>query len=433
MEDNGLVISRFGGRYASSGHGSPDATYADHPPLLYGEGFVARAIAGHSAAATTAPAWVGSLAAMALLAWLLLDAGLSPPAVAAGLALGLGSSMFFVYGTMLDTFVTSVPFGLAALLAAQRAKREKPFVWPVTVALGALAALAGWQALFVAGCGVFWVLASHRHEAGGWRRALPLGIGVVGGFAMVVGWVLWVDDSLDVLLNQGGVRASSVSVGTWADYQIGALRSLFNPVVILACPLLFAAAYRNRHTRGLVVALLVTVVGYTAAFRQGAANHVYWNFWLVLPLAVAGAAAAELIQTRLRGRRHDLAYTVLVLVAASCVLIPAFFDHGDSRRVVAEGTTAPALIQRAEQLRGGPVTVAMNAIPEDTESWIPYLTGIPTVTFETRQQLLAAATRHPDLLVFTGLPPSGPKRAELLQRAFVSNDNYVLVPASSFP
>ena len=50
--------------------------------------------------------------------------------------------MFLVYGTMLDTPITSFPFTLAIVLAWQRARQGRPWPVPIVIALSVVAALA---------------------------------------------------------------------------------------------------------------------------------------------------------------------------------------------------------------------------------------------------------------------------------------------------
>jgi hypothetical protein len=114
LREVGPVESRLGTRTALGG------TYANHPPLIYLETTLAEVVGGPARAATRAPAWLGSLATIVLLTILLRDAGLGMVSAAVGVAAVAITPMFLVYGTMLDTPVTSLPFGIGLLLVAQR-------------------------------------------------------------------------------------------------------------------------------------------------------------------------------------------------------------------------------------------------------------------------------------------------------------------------
>ena len=107
-------------------------------------------LTGERPVALRAPALLASLAALVLLAALLRDAGFGLGDVAGGLAVAGTSAMFLTYGAMLDTPVLSLPFGLAAVWAAQRAWQGRPPPRPVLLATGLVAALAGWQSLLAA-------------------------------------------------------------------------------------------------------------------------------------------------------------------------------------------------------------------------------------------------------------------------------------------
>ncbi|MDP1806672.1 MAG: hypothetical protein Q8K72_15955 [Acidimicrobiales bacterium] len=142
--DDGPLSTRMGTRSVENG------VYANHPPLLYVETALFGAVAGDSPGAARAPAWMGTIAMLVLLSVLLLGAGLRP--VAAGMALVLASvtPMLLVYGSMLDTPVASLPFGVAVLVAWERARRGRPVPAAVAGALTGLAVLSGWQSLLMA-------------------------------------------------------------------------------------------------------------------------------------------------------------------------------------------------------------------------------------------------------------------------------------------
>jgi hypothetical protein len=193
------IGSRLGGEL------EPGYTYANHPPLIIGETALAETIAGEHRIVTRSPAWLGSLVALLLLCWLLIDAGLSPSAVAAGVVSTWRSAMFLVYGTMLDTPITSLPFMLATLLAWQRSWRRRPWSVPVMVGLGFVAALAGWQSFVVAALAATTLVLDALRRRRGWSPPLAMGGGAFVGLVVTLSWIRWVYGSLQPLLNNRAI------------------------------------------------------------------------------------------------------------------------------------------------------------------------------------------------------------------------------------
>jgi len=142
---------------------------------------------GRRPAATGAPAWLGSLAALGLLVVLLRERGLSLLAVATGVSVVALSSMFLTYGAMLDTPMTSLPFGVGLLLLWQRVRAGRRVHALLAFSVAALAALAGWQSMLVATAVAGWELAARLRGARR-RGALALVAGAVVGAGMALLW-----------------------------------------------------------------------------------------------------------------------------------------------------------------------------------------------------------------------------------------------------
>jgi hypothetical protein len=75
-----------------------------------------------------------------------------------------------------------------------------------------------------------------------------------------------------------------------ARQQASYLRDGFPVGFWLGLPVLIWGVV-DRRTRALVVATLGTVMAYAVAFKNGAYDHSYWLYSLLLPLALGGAAA----------------------------------------------------------------------------------------------------------------------------------------------
>lgn len=182
---DGPVESRMGTRSPEIG------TYANHPPLIAMETAVAGAVGGGSTAATRAPAWIGTLVTLGLLAVLLRERGLRASATGIAVLLVAATPMVLVFGTMLDTPVTSLPFAVALLLLWERARAGRRVAPALAAGAAVLAVLAGWQSLLVAGVVGCWALV--RAYRGRADRG-PEGAFVVGalvGAALMVVWLWW--------------------------------------------------------------------------------------------------------------------------------------------------------------------------------------------------------------------------------------------------
>src|SRR5438552_2613076 len=70
---------------------------------------------------------------------------------AAAVVVATATPMFFVYGSMLDTPITSFPLALAVLLLWKRQRDARPVAAALTGTVCALAALAGWEATLLVG------------------------------------------------------------------------------------------------------------------------------------------------------------------------------------------------------------------------------------------------------------------------------------------
>lgn len=158
---HGPVASRVATRSPQNG------VYANHPPLIGVEIAIAEALGGGSPAASRAPAWLGSLVSIWLLAALLRERGLRGAAVGIAVVLTVATPMFLVFGTMLDTPVTSLPFGLGLLLLWERTRRGRRVSRALAGGLAALAVLAGWQSLLLAGVVGTWALVRMTRHRGG--------------------------------------------------------------------------------------------------------------------------------------------------------------------------------------------------------------------------------------------------------------------------
>lgn len=383
LREDGPIASRLGT------HSPENGVYANHPPLLYVETAVAEVLGPATTAVTRAPAWIGSLLVLVLLARLLREAGVHPTAVGMAVLVTATTPMFLTYGTMLDTPVTSLPFGLGVLLLWERSRRGDR-VRPVTAAvLAALAVLAGWQSLLVAGAVGGWSLVRLARRSG--RRELDVAFagGALVGLGLLVGWLLWAfGGQLRPLLDQFVLRtgeSSTAPVGLRAlvaTERRDALAMFGITGAVAAVGL--AWAVRDAGLRGLAALALAVTVPYPFLFRSGAVNHDYWGYWFLFPLAVGAAAGAGRLvgYWSSAGRRPSF---LVCSVATGCVVV------GLSAWVVPPVAEARVL----DGIPVGRLLVGAQLPADQTTAWYAGAVGTPA-------GWLALATRRPAALV----PPS---------------------------
>lgn len=380
IREAGAVASRLGTRSPENG------VYADHPPLIYVETAAAELVGFGWIGATRAPAWVGSLLLLALLSRLLVDRGLRPSAAGAGVLLMATTPMFLVYGTMLDTPVTSLPFAVALLLLWERARHGGHARPALAAAVAALAVLAGWQSLVVACLVAGWAgVRLLRRRAGDRRVELAFVAGAVLGGVLLLAWVLWAfGGSLAPLLDQFRLRTGRsgppVTLAAFFRGQRRDVVAMFGVVGALGVAGL-VVALRDRRTRGLAAIAVAVTLPYPLVFRSGAVNHDYWNYWFLLALVVGIAVAADRLLALWAGRgRSDWAFCVAATVLGAVLAWSAW-----ARPPVAEVRKITGF-HVAEVARGA--TLA----PGQTEAWYTGGVGEPA-------SWLALATRRPATLV----------------------------------
>lgn len=270
------IASKLGAIHADG------TVYANHPPLIIVETAAAEALLGQRQWARRAPAWMGTIVAVVLMALVLRREGLSPTARAVGCLLGFGTPMVMTYGAMLDTPVTSLPFGLLCLLAWQRARDGEAASWERPVTCG-LAVMAGWQVALLA----VLTLAVGRS----WRAA----IGVVGAALAVFAWQLWVHGSVIVLLDAFRGR-SGVGFAPFSPWKVAANQGRWLVTLITPASLIVGAgglllALRDRQRLAMIV--VAASVLYPLGTLSAAGVHDYWLYWLAVPLALGGAMVAD--------------------------------------------------------------------------------------------------------------------------------------------
>ncbi|MBW3547923.1 MAG: hypothetical protein KY452_07305 [Actinobacteria bacterium] len=397
LREDGVIASRLGS------HSQLRGTYANHPPLIYVETAVAELLGGSSRAATRAPAWLGSLATVALLVVLLREAGLRWTSSAVAVATIAVTPMFLVYGTMLDTPVTSLPFGVALLVVWQRARRGRRVPPGLAAVLAALAPLAGWQALVVAAVVGTWALFELRRRSGARVVWAALAGGAVVGFVLLGVWLLWAfGGTFQVLVEQLRLRTGQSTLvlgwGTLFQSQWAAVGAMFGLMTVLLAAVGLAFALGKGHIRALALVSLAVTIPYPLVFRTGAAVHDYWNYWFLLPLAVGIGMGCDRLLSIL-SHRPLITRAVPLAVGTVAVLMTLGLSVRPpaARQVVVQGYGA-ALAENRTTLPPDQRFAWHAGVIGKPASWLTLATGRPAVAVADAD-LARVASEHPRDLI----------------------------------
>lgn len=388
LRELGPITSALGGKRLDT------TDYATHPPLIVLETAVAETVAGEHELASRAPAWIASLVSLVLFYRLARSLGADELTAAAAATATAATSMFWVYGVMLDTPVTSFPFGLGVALLWHRDWRgERVSPWLVAgVAL--LACLAGWQSgLLVGLCGVS--LAVRKK-----RAAIPYLATAVVGLALSVGWGWWAYGSLDALRDKFTRRTGSpsgVSIGDVVSFQMPWLLQLLGvaAIGIVGC----AVALRDKRFRPLA-ALSLSVVGlYCLLFREAAAGHQYWIYWSLFSAAIGLTYVFEALGRA--AKNVGLSATGASAAVLAVAVVMGVIDVGrgtDAQTLIAEGERPVQQLQASTLPPGDAVYYVGQRFRPD--SWIVYYTGRHGQFITSNDDVARLARDQPDTPVF---------------------------------
>lgn len=425
MRGDGIVASRFGGV-------TPRGSYANHPPGILAETYLAESVFGEHHIVTRSPAWIASIVSLALMTWLLVEAKFRKGAVAAAVAIIATSQFFLVYGTMLDTPVTSLPFSLGVLIAAQRVVQERtPRPW-VLFLVGFLAVCSGWQsATFLVCAGLWIVLAKGRRRPRLANAAWLAGGGAVG-LAITLLWIRWVYGSLEPLTERQELRTAGSSFMQTIDQQGTHLVDLIPFAGALGLVGLLLALIGRHRSRPLILVSAGAVISYALYFRQGAAVHDFWNYALLIPLAVTIAVVAEVaypVIARSSTVRPQLRGTAMVGIVALLSL-----SHSSQAGATRAGAvTTSHLIDSALEVAppGGPVLAVVSPLEDSKAQWVLYETGQPALDLSLDERGIAVPAGSEQVPVLFWLPSVDPDIQDHLRRVAIDQRGpWVLVLAA---
>jgi len=288
--------------------------YAHHPPLVYLEDAAALALLRSPEAAARLPAVASSLAALVLLVLLLAACELPAGPAAVGLLVAFATPMFVGYGAMTEPHALGLAPMIALTLLWQRSRLGfEPPSWAFGL-VAAVATLTSWEAaLFAAFVSVFLFFAGQRRAAIAVLAATALS-GVLTAL-----WMWWayhgdLAEFLQRALHRAGAGDSRVTVGMMVRQQMQYFSDLFPVGKWMVVPIA-ALGLLDRRTRPLVASSLGTVLGYALLFKNGAYDHSYWLYCILLPLALGAVVAADTV-SRVFGSRPWLRLATPVLGAA---------------------------------------------------------------------------------------------------------------------
>lgn len=427
LRDEGVASSRFGGR-------SPGLTYASHPPGIIAETTAAELVAGEHPLVTRAPAWIGSIAVAVLLALLLWELGLSAGAIAAGLSVALSSAMFLVYGTMLDTPMTALPFALAVVLVTQRLIDGRRVRLPVLGILALAVALSGWAAVAIAATQAVRLALPSVRRRNGWKPALTVAAGLAAGVATSLAWSLWAYGSFAVMRAKLTDKTNSDTLTEALASQAEHLTDLLALGIVLGV-IGFAIAWialPDRRWRGAFLSTLAAIAGYALVLHGGAAMHDYWNYALIVPVAIAVAAGAEALLRRVPERSWERAQRwTIVAVVLVAVLSTTYVSDAEAEQV--NGRSAARLLAAAEDAAPptGPVLAYLGTRGLEP-AWIPYDTGRPGLPIRSTgelRELVAEDPGFPMLVPWVRFSPEA--QEQIREAAFAVEGPFAVAPAET--
>ena len=394
----GPIDSAIGGRRADGSY------YANHPPLIYPLTALAEEVAGEHPLTTRAPAWIATLLAIPLLWLVLRRLRLGPLASVIGVACAATTPMLFVYGGMLDTPVLAFPVGVLVFLVWLRSwDGDDSSPWLVGL-LGLVAALTAWQAVLAVGlASVSLAWRAHRRRSG-FATPAALAIGGATGTVLTAAWAAWVTGSATGLLDQFRMRSGGEGGATWAGMvsnQAEWLSHLLGLAIIGVLVCLIVAVRDRGRRQAAAIGSLAIVFGYAVLLHSGAYVHQYWNYWVILPVAIGTGIGVDVITRALRSRGTSAQVATVAVVALGLLVVGSSRLADSPDRSMMDQGDVPARLLLSRPLPADQDTMRYVGAIYQPESWMTYLTGRPVSALTDPDELVAMAARQPDAVVLT--------------------------------
>jgi len=316
--EEGLLASRFGA--SSRTPWGDHVVYAHHPPFVYLADAVVLAFVSSTETAARLPAVFSSFIVLVLVALLMSAIGVSSVSASLGLIAAFATPMFLMFGAMTEPHTLGLAPMTALTLLWQRARLGAEPSAALLAAVAALAVSTSWQAgTFAASVGVA-LLIDRRRKVG-----IAMLAGTATSATLIGAWLLWANyGDLTDFVQRAVHRVGSGELGrvTFAQMTLRQMQyfsDLFPVGSWLVIPLAVLGVF-DRRTRPLVAVSLGTVLGYALLFKNGAYDHDYWLYCILLPLSLSAATAADAL-FRLLSRCAWLRLTPPVLATALAVLL----------------------------------------------------------------------------------------------------------------
>jgi len=347
---HGLVATR-GGQVCNAGEMEPSAFrfYSHHPPGVSLAMAASFALFGVHEWSARLPFVAFTLAATGILFYVVCALGGRLAGFFAAFLFAVQPMVAF-YGRMPDHEAPAAFFALAQVACYVRWRVEGGRRW---LALGCVAAFVGVWFAWVVVLMPFLLLAvqwlTQRREAG--PMLLPVAAGALG-FATVLGHVALVGGGLGELWGTLAQRTGSQVAEGGAVASFGLLDFLgrhwtyfataFSGVVGCVSLVWLAGLRVRRRVESLLVAALAAFALFNIlAFRQGSFEHIYYQYYLAMPLAMAaGRALADLCRAR------RAVWFLLALWVAGVAGVEGWVKHSAIRRAefyLGQMATAPKL------------------------------------------------------------------------------------------
>jgi hypothetical protein len=392
LRETGPLASRLGG-IAFDGE-----RYANHPPMILLETAAAETLLGEHPWSSRLPAVLSTIGAAVLVFVTCKKLAIRAIPAAIGTGLAFTTPMALVYGSMLDTPVTSLVFGAAVVLLLAMVGSQRASVRaPVVVLLTALACLAGWEAALLC-----WVSAAVLAASGGTRRRTAgwFALGALAGTVAALAWGIWVYDGPADLIDALRFRTSGTDEVTFVGSLLRQLDDAVNQFGLLLVGLGVAiwSCFRGPDPMRLVSRVLVaTTLLYPLVFFNGAYIHAYWNFWLILPIALGLATLSmrlwDLSARSTVSRNARLATAAVLAIVLGVSLLPRTLGY----RTEVLDAAAPAALTDATTPPGG-VTVDLGNL-SGAESWVEYHTRSEHLQVLSADDARRLAAEHPDAVL----------------------------------
>lgn len=386
--ENGPIESRLGAWAPERG------VYANHPPGVTLETAAFLATTGTSPWSRKAPAYLSSLAAIGLAAVLLRRLGFSRAAAVGGVALMTATPMFLVFGASPNMEAVSLPWVMLVLAAWAAPERPGSPAMAATGVCGCVWMFHG-SLLLAFGLGVISLVRLVRRRpsavdrpTAGWALGAALALGA---------WFVWANGGLGDLLGKGGERSSLGDVGfsAWAQRQLEYAADGFGPLLLVASTLGLVVALRAASgSRRLVIGFAASLpVAYLALTMNGAWHHEYWNYLVLVPVAIGAASVIDATLAKVSGLSRavvGLAVVALVITGLSA-RIPAHYLFTD-------GAGAAVLLE-AESLPVEQETALTYPAIVNPQAWVQWITRRPTENLLGPVPLAEWAAANPDDVV----------------------------------